>query len=62
MWQKPWHAVKQMWASCAIGWFTTSTREGEAHSEWNQQQIERIRQLEDKYRTANDERRVTGVR
>jgi ribose 5-phosphate isomerase B len=43
-------------------WFTTSTREGEAHSEWNQQQIERIRQLEDKYRTANDERRVTGVR
>lgn len=28
---------------------------GKAHSEWNQQQIERIRQLEEKYRKVNDE-------
>ena len=42
----------------AIGsdvWFATSTTEGEAHSEWNQQQIELIRQLEEKYRKVNDE-------
>jgi ribose 5-phosphate isomerase B len=35
-------------------WFATSTSEGEAQSEWNRTQIERIRQLEDKYRGAND--------
>jgi ribose 5-phosphate isomerase B len=31
-------------------WFSTPTTEGEAQSEWNQQQIERIRRLEEKYR------------
>lgn len=31
-------------------WFGTSVKEGEAQSEWNRQQIERIRQLEDHYR------------
>ena len=30
-------------------WFSTSTDDGEARSEWNLQQIERIRQLEEKY-------------
>ncbi len=33
-----------------VAWFSTSTGEGEAQSEWNLQQIERVRQLEDKYR------------
>ncbi len=31
-------------------WFETSTSEGEAQSAWNRRQIERIRQLEEKYR------------
>ncbi len=31
-------------------WFSTPTTEGEAQSEWNRQQIERIQQLEEKYR------------
>src|SRR5574341_800361 len=31
-------------------WFSTPTTEGEAQSEWNRQQIERIRGLEEKYR------------
>jgi hypothetical protein len=31
-------------------WFNTSASEGEAQSAWNQQQIDRIRQLEEKYR------------
>jgi ribose 5-phosphate isomerase B len=31
-------------------WFATSPLEGEAQSEWNLAQIERIRQLEEKYR------------
>ncbi|MGH2524898.1 MAG: RpiB/LacA/LacB family sugar-phosphate isomerase [Anaerolineales bacterium] len=30
-------------------WFETPVNEGEAQSEWNRQQIERIRQLEAKY-------------
>lgn len=30
-------------------WFSTPTTEGEAQSEWNRQQIERVRQLEEKY-------------
>ncbi len=30
-------------------WFATSTDEGEAQSDWNRQQIDRIRQLETKY-------------
>ncbi len=30
-------------------WFSTSTDEGEARSEWNLQQIERIQRLEEKY-------------
>jgi len=36
-------------------WFATSTREGEAQSEWNLVQIERIRQLEEKYRPVRKE-------
>ena len=31
-------------------WYETPSSEGEAQSEWNLQQIERIRQLEQKYR------------
>ncbi|MDP8952266.1 MAG: RpiB/LacA/LacB family sugar-phosphate isomerase [Actinomycetota bacterium] len=31
-------------------WFDTSASEGEAQSDWNRQQIDRIRQLEEKYR------------
>jgi ribose 5-phosphate isomerase B len=31
-------------------WFDTSVSEGEAQSDWNRQQIDRIRQLEEKYR------------
>jgi ribose 5-phosphate isomerase B len=31
-------------------WFSTPTNEGEAQSEWNLQQVERIRQLEEKFR------------
>jgi len=30
-------------------WFSTPTTEGEAQSDWNRQQIERIQQLEEKY-------------
>jgi ribose 5-phosphate isomerase B len=30
-------------------WFATSATEGEAQSEWNRQQIERVRQIEEKY-------------
>jgi ribose 5-phosphate isomerase B len=30
-------------------WLSTPTTEGEAQSEWNRQQIERIRKLEEKY-------------
>src|SRR5512143_4092183 len=36
-------------------WFATSFLEGEAQSEWNRTQIERIQQLEDKYRAKNVE-------
>ena len=32
-------------------WFDTSVSEGEAQNAWNRQQIDRIRQLEKKYRT-----------
>jgi ribose 5-phosphate isomerase B len=35
-------------------WFDTSTSEGEAQSAWNRQQIERIRQLEEKYRRGDE--------
>ncbi len=35
-------------------WFATSPLEGEAQSEWNLAQIERIRQLENKYRMTKD--------
>lgn len=37
-------------------WYATSTSEGEARSDWNLQQIERIRQLEDSYRPGGVER------
>jgi ribose 5-phosphate isomerase B len=37
-------------------WYETSSSEGEAQSEWNRQQIERIRQLEEKYRLGDMER------
>ncbi len=30
-------------------WFSTSVNEGEAQTEWNQQQIERLKQIEDRY-------------
>lgn len=30
-------------------WFSTPVNEGEAQSEWNRQQIERVKQLEQKY-------------
>jgi ribose 5-phosphate isomerase B len=35
-------------------WFSTPTTEGEAQTEWNLQQIERVRQLEEKFRVTND--------
>ena len=34
-------------------WFATSSSEGEAQSGWNRTQIERVRQLEQKYRIPN---------
>ncbi len=37
-------------------WFDTSASEGEAQSDWNRQQIDRIRQLEEKYRREDGER------
>jgi ribose 5-phosphate isomerase B len=37
-------------------WYETSSPEGEAQSEWNLQQINRIRQLEEKYRQTNTQR------
>src|SRR5918995_2804146 len=37
-------------------WYETSSSEGEAQSDWNRQLIDRIRQLEDKHRQANEER------
>ena len=30
-------------------WFSTPVHEGEAQSEWNRQQIERLKQIEDRY-------------
>jgi len=30
-------------------WFGTSVNEGEAQSDWNRQQIERVKQIEDRY-------------
>jgi ribose 5-phosphate isomerase B len=36
-------------------WYNTSSSEGEAQSDWNREQIERIRQLEEKYRRADGE-------
>jgi ribose 5-phosphate isomerase B len=33
-------------------WFGTSVNEGEARSEWNLQQIKRVRQLENRYQSA----------
>jgi ribose 5-phosphate isomerase B len=33
-------------------WFETSVLEGEAQSVWNRQQIDRIKRLEEKYRTS----------
>ena len=35
-------------------WFATSFLDGEAQSEWNRKQIERVRRLEDKYRMTKD--------
>jgi ribose 5-phosphate isomerase B len=37
-------------------WFDTSASEGEAQSDWNRQQIDRIRQLEEKYQRGDGER------
>jgi ribose 5-phosphate isomerase B len=37
-------------------WYGTPSSEGEAQSEWNLQQIDRIRQLEEKYRGSKTER------
>jgi ribose 5-phosphate isomerase B len=37
-------------------WYETSSSEGEAQSDWNRQQIDRIRQLEEKYRQAKVKR------
>jgi ribose 5-phosphate isomerase B len=37
-------------------WYETSFSEGEAQSDWNRQQIDRIRQLEEKYRQAKVKR------
>jgi hypothetical protein len=31
-------------------WFNTPVSEGEAQSAWNREQIDRIRQMEEKYR------------
>ena len=39
-------------------WFATPTTGGEAQSEWNLQQIERLRQLEEKFRMSDDESRA----
>jgi hypothetical protein len=36
-------------------WYNTSSSEGEAQSDWNREQIERIRQLEEKYRRVDGE-------
>ena len=36
-------------------WYETPSSEGEAQSEWNLQQIDRIRQLEEKYRRRDAE-------
>jgi hypothetical protein len=30
-------------------WFTTPVNEGEAQSEWNRQQIERVKDIEERY-------------
>jgi ribose 5-phosphate isomerase B len=37
-------------------WYETSFSEGEAQSDWNRQQIDRIRQLEERYRQAKVKR------
>ena len=37
-------------------WYETSFSEGEAQSDWNRRQIDRIRQLEEKYRQAEVKR------
>ncbi len=37
-------------------WFGTPIAEGEAQDEWNRQQIDRIRQLEEKYRRGGEEK------
>src|SRR5687768_5422888 len=37
-------------------WYETAFSEGEAQSDWNRQQIDRIRQLEEKYRQAKVKR------
>ncbi len=37
-------------------WYETSSSEGEAQSDWNKQQIDRIRRLEEKYRLTDVER------
>ncbi len=33
-------------------WFSTAVNEGEAQTEWNQQQIDRLKQIEDRYTPA----------
>ena len=35
-------------------WFNTPVSEGEAQSDWNREQIDRIRQLEEKYQQGGD--------
>ena len=37
-------------------WFGTPIAQGEAQDEWNRQQIDRIRQLEEKYRRGGEEK------
>jgi hypothetical protein len=37
-------------------WFNTPLSEGEAQSDWNLEQIDRIRQLEEKYRQGDEGR------
>ena len=37
-------------------WYETPTSEGEAQSDWNRQQLDRIRQMEDRYRRTDPER------
>ena len=37
-------------------WFKTPLSEGEAQSDWNLEQVDRIRQLEEKYRQGNEGR------